>query len=47
MGVFEVEKFGPLVVAINSHGNNLFSDVSAKAEKNKALIYQKLRLVLP
>src|SRR3972149_1218032 len=28
--VFEVEEFGPLIVAIDSHGNNLFMDVAKK-----------------
>jgi len=32
--VFEVENFGPLVVAIDSHGNNIYEDVMKKA-KNK------------
>ena len=47
MWVFEVEKFGPLIVAIDCHGNNLFSDVSSEVEKNKGLIYQKLKLSHP
>lgn len=42
--IFEVEDFGPLVVAIDSHGNNLFIDVQKKVEENKQRIYQKLGL---
>jgi len=42
--VFEVEEFGPLAVAIDSHGNNLFMDVQKKVEENKQRIYQKLGL---
>ncbi len=42
MWVLEVEKFGPLLVAIDSHGHNLFKHVSEKAEKNKLRIYSKL-----
>ncbi|MGB9741272.1 MAG: FumA C-terminus/TtdB family hydratase beta subunit [Candidatus Bathyarchaeia archaeon] len=42
--VFEVEDFGPLAVAIDSHGNNLFMDVQKKVEENKQKIYQKLGL---
>jgi len=42
MWVFEVEDFGPLAVAIDSHGNNIFMDVQKKVEENKQKIYQKL-----
>lgn len=31
--VLEVDKFGPLVVAIDSHGNNIYEDVMSKAKK--------------
>lgn len=41
--VFEVEEFGPLLVAIDSCGNNLFKDVAEKAEENKREIYCKLQ----
>ncbi len=33
--VFEVENFGPLTVAMDSHGNNLYRDVQNKAAKRK------------
>ncbi len=42
--IFEVEEFGPLTVAIDSHGNNLFEDVKKEVEKNTAKIYEKLGL---
>jgi fumarate hydratase subunit beta len=42
--VFEVEEFGPLTVAIDSHGNNIFMDVAKTVEANKAKIYEKLGL---
>jgi fumarate hydratase subunit beta len=42
MWVFEVEEFGPLAVAIDSHGNNLFTDIAKSVEENKQKIYQKL-----
>jgi fumarate hydratase subunit beta len=42
MWIFEVEEFGPLAVAIDSHGNNLFLDVQKNVEENKQKIYQKL-----
>ena len=40
--VFEVEDFGPLSIAIDSHGNNLFDDVKKKAEEQRMKIYEKL-----
>jgi fumarate hydratase subunit beta len=42
MWVLEVEEFGPLVVAVDSHGNNLFRDIAEKVEKNRKRIYRKL-----
>jgi len=42
MWIYEAEEFGPLAVAIDSHGNNLFMDVAGKVEQNKQRIYQKL-----
>jgi len=42
--IFEVEDFGPLAVAIDSNGNNIFMDVTKKVEENKQKIYQKLGL---
>lgn len=42
MWIFEVEEFGPLAVAIDSHGNNVFMDVAKNVEANKQKIYQKL-----
>ena len=33
--IFEVEDFGPLTVAIDSHGNNLFMDVAKAVEENR------------
>jgi fumarate hydratase subunit beta len=42
MWIFEVEEFGPLAVAIDSHGNNLFTDVQKTVEESKQKIYQKL-----
>jgi fumarate hydratase subunit beta len=37
--IFEVERFGPLTVAIDSHGKNLFKQVSDKVQKNKSKAY--------
>jgi len=44
MWILDAEEFGPLTVAIDSHGNNLFEDVQKKVEENKQRIYQKLGL---
>jgi tartrate/fumarate subfamily iron-sulfur-dependent hydro-lyase beta chain len=44
MWILEVEELGPLVVAIDAHGGNLYADVAAKVEANKQLIYKKFRL---
>lgn len=40
--IFEVEEFGPLTVAIDSHGNNLFEEVKKKVEEKRTKIYEKL-----
>jgi fumarate hydratase subunit beta len=42
MWIFEVEKFGPLTIAIDTCGNNLFADVSEQVESNRNQIYKKL-----
>jgi len=40
--IMQVEDFGPLTVAIDSHGNNLFEDIKRKTEKNRTAIYERL-----
>jgi len=40
--IFEVEDFGPLTVAIDAHGNNLFENVAKNVEENKQKIYEKI-----
>jgi fumarate hydratase subunit beta len=40
--VFEVDEFGPLTVAIDSHGNNIYEDVKKNAEEQRMKIYEKL-----
>jgi len=40
--VLEVENFGPLTVAIDAHGNNLFERIREKVEENRTKIYEKL-----
>ncbi len=40
--IFEVEEFGPLAVAIDSHGNNVYEDVKKKTEENRKKIYEQL-----
>lgn len=40
--ILEVEEFGPLTVAIDAHGNNLFEEVKKKVEEVRLKIYEKL-----
>ena len=42
MWILEVEDFGPLTVAIDAHGNNLFEDVRKSVEETKQKVYEKL-----
>lgn len=42
MWVLEVKDFGPLTVAIDTVGNNLFNDVAKTVELNKQNVYRKL-----
>lgn len=42
MWILEVEDFGPLTVAIDTHGNNLFETIQSKVDKTKQQIYKKL-----
>lgn len=42
--ILEIEDFGPLTVAIDSHGNNLFETIQTKAENEKPELYRKLGL---
>jgi fumarate hydratase subunit beta len=44
MWILEVEDFGPLTIAIDSHGNNLFEDVKTKSVNEKQKIYKKLKI---
>ena len=39
---FKVKDFGPLTVAMDSHGNHLFYEVKAQAEKKLPGIYKRL-----
>jgi len=40
--ILDVEDFGPLIVAIDAHGNNVFEDVQKQVEKNRQKIYERL-----
>jgi len=40
--IMEVENFGPLIIAIDAHGNNMFEDVQKQVEENKQKIYERL-----
>jgi fumarate hydratase subunit beta len=44
MWILEVKEFGPLIVAIDSCGGNLFADVAAKVEANRQVICEKFGL---
>jgi L(+)-tartrate dehydratase beta subunit len=39
---FRIKDFGPLTVAMDSHGNHLYYEVKAEAEKRLPEIYKKL-----
>ena len=40
--VYETESFGPMLITIDSHGNNLTEDVKRKVKKNKEKIIEAL-----
>jgi len=40
--ILQVEDFGPLTVAIDTHGKNLFEAVQTKAELKRQVIFKKL-----
>jgi tartrate/fumarate subfamily iron-sulfur-dependent hydro-lyase beta chain len=42
MWVLEVEKFGPLVIAIDAHGNNLYKELNKKIQNKRQKFYEKL-----
>jgi len=41
--VFEAERFGPLVVAMDSHGRSLYKELSAQVERNMEAIRARIR----
>lgn len=40
--ILDVEEFGPLIVAIDTHGSNLFENVQKEVEGSKQKIYERL-----
>jgi fumarate hydratase subunit beta len=44
MWILEVENFGPLTVAIDTHGKNLFETIQTQTDEEKSRIYRKLNL---
>ncbi|UCH02769.1 MAG: fumarate hydratase C-terminal domain-containing protein [Candidatus Bathyarchaeota archaeon] len=40
--ILEIKEFGPLTVAIDSYGTNLYVDVAKQVEKNKEQIYNSI-----
>jgi fumarate hydratase subunit beta len=43
--ILETEDFGPLTVAIDSHGRNLFADVKNKVDSNLSAVYKRLNIL--
>ena len=41
--VFEVERFGPLVVAMDAHGRSLYQDLAVEVEKNMQRIRARVQ----
>ena len=42
--IMEVEKFGPLIVSIDSTGENLFERVSVNVQMNKEKVYKEAKI---
>ena len=42
MWILEVQDFGPLTIAIDAHGNNLYKDIQTRVEKKKPEIYKRM-----
>jgi fumarate hydratase subunit beta len=42
--IMDVERFGPLIVSIDSTGENLFEQISTAVKKNREQIYKQLNL---
>jgi fumarate hydratase subunit beta len=45
MWIMEVDRFGPLIVAIDSTGTNLYDRINAIVEQNRKKVYSSLGLV--
>ncbi len=43
---FKVQNFGPLIVAMDAHGNHLYFEVKSQAEKKLPEIYKKLGIAV-
>jgi len=41
--ILNVQDFGPLFVAIDSHGNNIFTKIDNEIQKNKTLLLNQLK----
>lgn len=44
MWILQVEDFGPVTIAIDAHGNNLYETIQTKVDEKKPSIYRKLGL---
>jgi fumarate hydratase subunit beta len=40
--IMQVKRFGPLIIALDSHGSNLYEEVNINVERNQKEIYKKL-----
>lgn len=40
--IFEVKDFGPLIVAIDTYGNDLYANAMEQIKRNREIIYQKI-----
>jgi len=45
--VLEVEKFGPLIVTIDAHGNNMFTDLMKDLEMKRKELYSRIGVAQP
>jgi fumarate hydratase subunit beta len=43
--ILETEEFGPLTVAIDSHGKNLFADIKHQVDSNLSTVYKRLNIL--
>jgi L(+)-tartrate dehydratase beta subunit len=42
---FKINQFGPLLVAMDSHGGSIYQDVKAEVATNKAAVLKRLGIM--